>query len=98
MSADFAISQVSPVASTLTPRSGSATAKTNAPVDAPPVTNSGPPAINPSLHVDPALNLVVLQFFDAQGDVEQSIPSQKQLAAYRQDAGQAPVGPNSSFS
>jgi hypothetical protein len=44
------------------------------------------------------LNLVVLQFFDAQGNVEQSIPSQRQLEAYRQDGGQTPTGITSSFS
>jgi hypothetical protein len=48
------------------------------------VTN-GPPSVNPGLHLDVALNLVVLQFFNAQGDVTQSIPSQKQLEAYAQD-------------
>ena len=45
------------------------------------------PPLNPSLHLDPALNLVVLQFFNAKGDVVQSIPSQKQLEAYRLEAG-----------
>ena len=46
---------------------------------------NGPPSVNPGLHLDVALNLVVLQFFNAQGEVTQSIPSQKQLAAYAQD-------------
>jgi hypothetical protein len=46
---------------------------------------NGPPLTNPSLHLDLALNLVVLQFFNAQGQVTQSIPSQKQLEAYQQD-------------
>jgi hypothetical protein len=98
LSADFAISQVSPVTSLLTPAGGSNTAKAFTAAQAPAVINSGPPAINPSLHVDPALNLVVLQFFDARGDVEQSIPSQRQLEAYRQDGGQTPTGITSSLS
>jgi len=46
-----------------------------------------PPPINPDFHLDPALNIVVLQFFDAEGNVTQSIPSQKQLNAYRADDG-----------
>lgn len=44
-----------------------------------------PPPLNPALHIDAMLNLVVLQFFDAHGDVVNSIPSQKQLDAYRLD-------------
>ncbi|HTZ70724.1 MAG TPA: hypothetical protein VMB71_08765 [Acetobacteraceae bacterium] len=47
-------------------------------------TIGGPPPVNPGLHLDPALNLVVLQFFDSEGNVTQSIPSQRQLQAYRQ--------------
>jgi hypothetical protein len=39
--------------------------------------------VNPDLHVDLALNIVVLQFYNAQGDITQSIPSQKQLQAYQ---------------
>ena len=42
------------------------------------------PLFNPSLHVDVALNLVVLQFVDDNGDVTNSIPSPKQLKAYRE--------------
>ncbi len=40
------------------------------------------PLLNPSLHLDLALNLVVLQFTDDKGDVTNSIPSAKQLKAY----------------
>ncbi len=46
---------------------------------------------NPGMHLDPALNLVVLQFFDSKGNVTQSIPSQKQLKAYQQDVGLKPA-------
>jgi hypothetical protein len=46
-----------------------------------------PSPVNPGFHLDPALNIVVLQFFDAEGNVTQSIPSQKQLNAYRADDG-----------
>ena len=44
------------------------------------------PLINPSLHVDLALNLVVLEFVDDKGDVTNSIPSAKQLKAYQDQA------------
>jgi hypothetical protein len=51
------------------------------------------PLVNPSLHVDLALNLVVLQFIDDKGDVTNQIPSQKQLKAYQaQSAGSGPGG------
>jgi hypothetical protein len=46
-----------------------------------------PNPVNPGFHLDPALNIVVLQFYDAEGNVTQSIPSQKQLDAYRTDDG-----------
>lgn len=42
-----------------------------------------PPPVNPGLHLDLALNVVVLQFYNAQGEVTQSIPSPKQLQAYQ---------------
>jgi hypothetical protein len=38
---------------------------------------------NPRLHTDLALNRLVLEFFNAQGTLTNSIPSQKQLDAYR---------------
>jgi hypothetical protein len=41
------------------------------------------PLVNPGLHLDLALNLVVLQFVDDKGDVTRSIPSEKQLKAYQ---------------
>jgi hypothetical protein len=44
------------------------------------------PLVNPSFHVDLALNLVVLQFVDDKGNVTNSIPSEKQLKAYRDQA------------
>ncbi len=46
------------------------------------LTSPSPPPVNPGLHVDVALNIVVLQFFNASGEVTQSIPSPKQLQAY----------------
>jgi hypothetical protein len=45
------------------------------------------PLTNPSLHLDLALNLVVLQFVDDNGDVTNSIPSAKQLKAYQENEG-----------
>lgn len=38
---------------------------------------------NPTLELDPALGLVVIQFRDANGAVTSSIPSQQQIDAYR---------------
>jgi hypothetical protein len=48
---------------------------------------SAAPLLNPSLHLDPSLNIVVLEFFDSKGNVTQSIPSQRQLDAYKLDGG-----------
>lgn len=49
------------------------------PVAAPP----GTPMPNPSLRLDPALSMVVIEFRDDSGAVRASIPSQQQLDAYR---------------
>jgi hypothetical protein len=90
VSGDLAISSATPVQPTLTGRGtsgGPAFTPTTDPAPAATSSAAGPPLVNPGLHLDPALNLVVLQFFDSQGDVVQSIPSQKQLQAYKQDAG-----------
>ena len=51
------------------------------------------PLLNPRLHLDLALNLVVLQFFDDQGEVTSSIPSAKQLKAYTAQQGEPPAAP-----
>jgi hypothetical protein len=48
------------------------------------------PLLNPSVHVDLALNIAILQFVDDKGNVTESIPSEKQLKAYRDQASSAP--------
>jgi hypothetical protein len=39
--------------------------------------------VNPSFQFDPSVGLVVIQFHDDKGTVNDSIPSPRQLAAYR---------------
>lgn len=46
---------------------------------------------NPTLHLDPALGLVVLQFRDGMPGAAMSIPTRQQLAAY-QSGSAAPPG------
>ncbi|MCW3476510.1 hypothetical protein [Limobrevibacterium gyesilva] len=41
---------------------------------------------NPSLRIDPALGLVVIEFRDTDGRVANSIPTEHQLEAYRSHA------------
>ena len=48
-----------------------------------PAARSGAWLPNPDPLVDPSLNLLVLEFRDASGRVTHSIPSARQLAAYR---------------
>jgi hypothetical protein len=50
------------------------------------------PYINPNLHLDAALGLVVIEFRDESGRLTSTIPSQRQIEAYRAHA-QAPPGP-----
>ncbi len=44
---------------------------------------SSPLYVNPALRLDPTLGLVVIEFRDPSGSVTSSIPSQRQLQAYR---------------
>jgi len=41
------------------------------------------PYVNPSLRLDPALGLVVIEFHDDSGTLTSSIPSERQIEAYR---------------
>lgn len=49
----------------------------------PPTTMALQPIVNPSLRLDAALGLVVIEFRDDGGAITSSIPSQRQLEAYR---------------
>ncbi len=51
------------------------------------------PFNNPSLRLDPALGLVVIEFRNESGAVTRSIPSQQQMDAYKQHE-QTPPGPD----
>lgn len=84
MAGDFAISQTTPRAALQDAIPSQAQPGFKTPPDAATAsTASKRPLINPSLHLDLALNLVVLQFLDDKGDVTDSIPSPKQLKAYQ---------------
>jgi hypothetical protein len=48
-----------------------------------PATKPVPLFVNPSFQFDPTVGIVVIEFHDAKGAVSNSIPSQRQLAAYR---------------
>ena len=62
----------------------------------PPATASppptGPPIANPSLRFDAALGLVVIEFRDASGKITTSIPTQRQMEAYRMYSEPLPGG------
>ena len=51
---------------------------------------------NPSYHIDPALNMVVIEFISAGGQITSSLPTPQQLDAY-QRAGTMPNTPQSSL-
>ncbi len=48
-----------------------------------PATKPVPLFVNPSFQFDPTVGLVVIEFHDSKGAISNSIPSQRQLAAYR---------------
>ncbi len=47
----------------------------------------GPYTTNPSSYIDPALGIVVIEFRAATGKVTSTIPTSRQIAAYRQNLG-----------
>lgn len=47
---------------------------------------SGPSPMNPSLNFDPSTGLVIMEFRDKAGEVSSSIPSKRQIDAYRRGA------------
>ena len=82
MSGSIAITPIAPPATSV-PAPSAATTAPPAADTASAASASKRPLVNPSLHLDLALNLVVLQFVDDKGEVTDSIPSAKQLKAYR---------------
>jgi hypothetical protein len=49
-----------------------------------------PPPLDPRLRVDAGLNMLVIEFRDAEGEVRASIPSPRELQAYRTAGREAP--------
>lgn len=83
------MTSVSPLPSTPPPRDVAAAGQpvgraasegTAAPSGLPPI----PILANPAMRLDSRLNVVVLEFYDAAGDVRAKIPSDRELRAYRQ--------------
>ncbi len=52
--------------------------------DPAPAASPQAPFLNPQMTIDPALGITVIEFLSSTGAVENSIPSQHQLDAYRQ--------------
>lgn len=48
---------------------------------------------NPAMRLDSKLNMVVIEFYDADGDVRAKIPSERELRAYQQ-GNEPAAGPN----
>jgi hypothetical protein len=85
-----------PAVRTITDLAAVAKVGANQPSPQPEQAPSSSPYPNPSLRLDPALGIVVLEFRSDTGAVTTSIPSERQLQAYqRWDAthlGPAPAG------
>jgi hypothetical protein len=79
MSNPMSIQAGLPVAGPVTPSSGGSPA----PPTSAPVAKPTPLYVSPSYRFDPTVDLVVIEFHDSTGAVSNSIPSQRQLEAYR---------------
>jgi hypothetical protein len=79
---------------TVVPTDARATARSSPDIAASePTTAPAPWYPNPSLHIDPALGIVIIEFHDKPGEVSSSIPTARQLAAYRSAFGQTAAPP-----
>jgi hypothetical protein len=88
MSSDLSIGAVA--SSPAVPTTG-ADKGASAPAASPPSTPANAPGTpNPTLLLDAALGLVVVEFVSKSGAVTSSIPSQRQLAAYRNGTAEPP--------
>ena len=71
------------------PASARGTARSSMDVaSAAPASAPGPMTPNPSLRIDPALGIVIIEFHDQPGKVSSTIPTARQIDAYRQTSGQ----------
>ncbi|WP_092962479.1 hypothetical protein [Falsiroseomonas stagni] len=70
-------SPASPATPILPPRGQTPSTAERAPADV------APAMPNPRLRIDPALSLVVIEFRDSVGELSLSIPTPKELEAYR---------------
>ncbi|WP_372618398.1 hypothetical protein [Falsiroseomonas sp.] len=59
----------------------------------PAAAGSAPSIRNPHLRIDSELNLVVLEFRDAVGEVRNTMPSPREIAAYRSAGPDEPAAP-----
>ena len=96
MSNDLTVPSVTP--SAVTESAGQTKGSANMPPAEPKVVVTVPSLVqpNPSLQLDPALGLVVIEFRNDSGAITNSIPSERQLRAYERWAtthfGPAPSG------
>lgn len=92
MSNDLTVSAAAPVSAiaTVTPNRVSGPAPTAVlPI------GSAPSYPNPAMHIDPVLNLVVIEFHNAEGKITDSTPTPRQLNAYRMTMGSDDQAPPS---
>ena len=82
MSNDLAVEAV-PAVRTITDLVGGGRGTANQPTPQPEQATGSSPYPNPSLRLDPALGIVVLEFRSDTGVVTTSIPSERQLQAYQ---------------
>jgi hypothetical protein len=58
-------------------------ARPTSPAPQPVAPQATPPPPNPSLRIEPALGVVILEVRDAEGEVVRSVPTERELRAYR---------------
>jgi hypothetical protein len=59
-----------------------------------PAPRQAPPVVSPRLRIDGALNLVVLEFRAPDGKVLHSLPTPREIAAYRDEPRKEPQAPS----
>jgi hypothetical protein len=91
MPSDLSIGAIAPdsaIRAAEAPRSGAAAPSASAASASSDSTSPGTP--NPTLELDAALGLVVIEFLSKSGAVTTSIPTQRELTAYRDGTAEPP--------
>jgi len=90
MPSDVSVGAIVSASASQLPAATSLVRTSTAPTNATPAAATAAGNPNPTLRLDPALGLVVIEFVSKSGAVTTSIPTQRELTAYQNGTAQPP--------